>query len=84
MALVAKPRNIVRSRRKFMDSKRMGEIAVAILRQELVEKGIHLSPRGLGEKAANAAKMGISEAEYLEFVEHMVRAYVDQVFKKAR
>lgn len=68
--------------RKFMDSKRMGEIAIAILKQQLREDGVHVSPRGLGEKAKKAIKMGIPESEYREFVEVIVRAHIDEVFEK--
>jgi hypothetical protein len=82
LILVAKLRNIVRSRRKFMDSKRMGEIALAILKQQLREDGVHVSPRGLGEKAKKAIKMGIPESEYREFVEVIVRDHIDEVFEK--
>jgi hypothetical protein len=65
-----------------MDSKRMGEIALAILQQQLREDGVRVTPRGLGEKAKQAIKMGIPENEYREFVETMVRAHIDEVFKK--
>jgi len=65
-----------------MNDTRKGQIALLLLKHQLREKGIRLTPnfkRGIGNEANS---IGISVDEAMEFAEIIVRELVEETFAK--
>ncbi len=66
-----------------MDKVRKGEIALMMLEEQLRGEGIRLTPKFKREMGNKAKAIGIPIEEFMEFIEELVRAQVDEVFKKS-
>ncbi len=65
-----------------MDNRRKEQIALLLIKHQLREKGIRLTPnfrRGIGNEANS---IGISVDEAMEFAEIIVRELVEEIFAK--
>lgn len=68
-----------------VSEQRKAEIALAVTRIDMREKGLRLFPNELGRKIGNwASATGISRAELLDAYESEVRRFVDETFAAAR
>ena len=64
-----------------MDPKRQGEIALAILKYMMREKGIHLSPNNRRELGNLAKATDVSVEELKAFGKPLVQELLDDCFK---
>lgn len=65
-----------------MDAQRQGEIALLLIKRQLRKKGPRLSPDFRREIGQEAAQIGISTQELVDFVEPIFREMVEEMFSK--
>ena len=65
-----------------MDNVRKGQIALLLVKHQLREKGVRLTPNFRREVGNEAKAIGISIEEATEFVELIVRELVEETFAK--
>jgi hypothetical protein len=65
-----------------MDPKRQGEIALLLVKQQLREEGVRLTPNFRREVGNKAKAIYISIEELMEFTELIVRELVEETFAK--
>ena len=65
-----------------MDTARKGQIALLLIKNQLREKGVRLTPSLWIEVGEEAKTIGISIDEAMEFVELIVRELVEEAFSK--
>lgn len=64
----------------MLDEKRKGEIALLLLKYQMKEKGIRISPNFRREAGNEAKAIGIPTEDAMEFIEEIVRELVDETF----
>jgi hypothetical protein len=67
-----------------MDDIRKGQIALLLIKHQLREKGVRLTPNFKREIGNEAKAIGISIEEAMEFVEPIVRELVEEMFANKR
>lgn len=65
-----------------MDTARKGEIALKMLKKQLRDEGIRLTPNFRRDMGNKAKAIEIPIDEFMEFIEELVREKVDEVFQK--
>ncbi len=65
-----------------MDATRKGQIALLLVKHQLREKGVRLTPNFRREIGNEAKAIGVSIEETTEFVELIVRELVEETFFK--
>lgn len=65
-----------------MDDIRKGQIALLLIKHQLREKGVRLTPSLKREIGNEAKAIGISTEEAVEFVEPIIRELVEEMFTK--
>lgn len=65
-----------------MDEKRKGEIAVMLLKHQMSQKGIRLTPNFKREVGNEAKAIGLHVEEVAELAEIFIRELVEETFAK--
>ena len=65
-----------------MDDIRKGQIALLLIKHQLREKGVRLTPNFRREVGNEAKDIGVPIGEAMEFVELIVRELVEETFAK--
>jgi hypothetical protein len=65
-----------------MDDIRKGQIALLLIKYQLRERGVRLTPNFRREVENEAKAIGISIKEVMEFMESIVRELVEETFAK--
>ena len=65
-----------------MDQVRKGEIALAVLKNQLRKKGLTIGPNFIRELGNAAKSVGVPKEEIIELAEELTRELVDEIFAK--